>query len=221
MNKMSPAINHGSSTPPSKSGIFLFEFSHFNCFRYNHRTGSLESCRGFDAVDFYDSKDTGRHIKGITSDDRANKHPHPHHDHHHHLCQHNPGNSGGPGSSKMATVHENSTKQDHHHQQRQQKQPQEQEQQQQPPLFPPTLEPLLQSAAEWHFREYHSDQALLGHGVEVRQAHVVWKDAGAGAMELLDVPLPVAEWQLDLVRARGCVDHIRIGYATHERETGT
>ncbi|KAK7750201.1 hypothetical protein SLS62_007830 [Diatrype stigma] len=209
MTKMSPAINHGSSTPPSKNGIFLFEFSHFNCFRYNHRTGSLESCRGFDAVDFYDSKNDSRKIKGASaSDDEANKHPHPHphHDHHHHLCQHIPGHSGGgSSSSKMTTIHENSTKQDH--------------QPQQPSLSPPTLEPLLQSAAEWHFREYHSNKALLGHRVEVRQAHVVWKDAGAGAIELLDVPLPVAEWQLDLVRARGYVDHISIGYATHERET--
>lgn len=188
---MMPTVNSEISTSPLRNGIFLIEFVHSNCHRYNHESGCLESCWGFDAVNLYDSGNWNNKTKA-SSDEKGNPHLHPQQHHHHR----NSKSGGSKGGGTMFKADEITKKQ----------------------LYVPSaITTLLQGAAEWHFCQYHTERAFQTHTVELQQAKVVWKDLRAGAMDLLDAPPFMAQWQIDLVRTRGYVDHIRIAYSTPER----
>ncbi|RYP71285.1 hypothetical protein DL769_004722 [Monosporascus sp. CRB-8-3] len=88
------------------------------------------------------------------------------------------------------------------------------------PPMPPLMQ-LFQDAAEAFHREHHAARrdAAGPEGLTVTSVRVVWRDVGLGATDLFKSTPGAFERQLELVRRRGRVDHLRVCYATHKRQS--
>ncbi|RYP44131.1 hypothetical protein DL768_009366 [Monosporascus sp. mg162] len=88
-----------------------------------------------------------------------------------------------------------------------------------PPL--PPLMQLFQDAAESFHREHHKVRRIAtdSEGLTVTSVRVVWRDVGLGATDLFKATPGAFERQLELVRRRGHVDHLRVCYATYQRQS--
>ncbi|RYP27191.1 hypothetical protein DL767_007784 [Monosporascus sp. MG133] len=88
-----------------------------------------------------------------------------------------------------------------------------------PPL--PPLMQIFQDAARAFHREHHPLRqiAVNSEGLTVTSVRVVWRDVGLGATDLFKATPGAFERQLELVRRRGHVDHLRVCYATYERKS--
>ncbi|RYO89851.1 hypothetical protein DL766_010483 [Monosporascus sp. MC13-8B] len=91
-----------------------------------------------------------------------------------------------------------------------------------PPVPPPP--PMLQvfrDAAKAFHREHHTVRrvAMNSEGLMVTSVRVVWRDVGLGATDLLGSTPGAFERQLELVRRRGYVDHLRVCYSTSQRQS--
>ncbi|RYO85754.1 hypothetical protein DL764_009115 [Monosporascus ibericus] len=88
-----------------------------------------------------------------------------------------------------------------------------------PPL--PPLMQIFQDAAKAFHREHNTVRriAINSEGLTVTSVRVVWRDVGLGATDLFKAKPGEFERQLELVRCRGHVDHLRVCYATYQRES--
>ncbi|RYP43356.1 hypothetical protein DL770_011712 [Monosporascus sp. CRB-9-2] len=88
-----------------------------------------------------------------------------------------------------------------------------------PPL-PPLMQIFQDAARVFHREHYGVGQiAVNSEGLTVTSVRVVWRDVGLGATDLFKATPGAFERQLELVRRRGHVDHLRVCYATYERKS--
>ncbi|RYP20640.1 hypothetical protein DL765_002711 [Monosporascus sp. GIB2] len=90
-----------------------------------------------------------------------------------------------------------------------------------PPALPPPMLQVFRDAAGAFHREHHTVRraAVSSEGLMVTSVRVVWRDVGLGATDLLGSTAGAFERQLELVRRRGYVDHLRVCYSTSRQKS--